>query len=88
MRITVDEQRLVVGEVLFLIQAELYLAGKREGELLVDLLKGWSCAIVSACLLVILEVHIHLFLLKIEAHRLLASVDKAVSKKGEFSFTT
>ena len=68
MRVTVDEERLVVGKVLFLVQAQLNLAGKREGKLLVDLLEGWSRAIVSACLLVIFEIHFHLFLLKIEAH--------------------
>ena len=68
MRVTVDEERLVVGKVLFLVQAQLNLAGKREGKLLVDLLKGWSRAIVSACLLVIFEIHFYLFLLKIEAH--------------------
>jgi hypothetical protein len=74
LRVTIDQQWLIVGEILPLVKTDFDFTGKRVGELLVYLLESWRFAVVSTCLLVVFKIDFNFVLLKVKSNALLSSI--------------
>jgi hypothetical protein len=83
--LTIDEEWLLVGEVLFLIETDFNFAVEGICEFFINLLKDRSFAIVSTSLVIILQTNLHLVLLESKSYCLLACIHKTVSKEGNLS---